>query len=395
MEASHLEMALASLNDLEYFVLHDPSACAMYKQFLAASCPTGRKAHHVDFFKEIAHLEEKEWRMSGSTKRVDQEAYREELLSVFRKYFLPDSTFLLDIPEDWLEKVRENVRANVNLVAFRPAIRMVVKDLAFVYFESFIQSAIFKDYKESVLAPSGLLREDAPRSPREKQRVYKLRNFFGEKVLRDAPAWKRRSLEEQPDHIKEYKLSKKFGERVGVEKTSLLRSEQVEYDADDDDDEGSAEQELVARRHRRLHVFFGDNFEVDDTLFSERMRAQENAELSSGECQKQPEHVNKFRLARFFGQPLPSPQNNLGHDVDGTLSRHSRTRHLHRFFGERMDPAKEARAIAFATQPSHVTSYKLKKIFGESAAHTINFSGGTWPRSSRAKLEKIFGPFDD
>lgn len=33
------------------------------------------------------------------------------------------------------------------------------------------------------------------------------------------------ALKDQPNHIKEYKLSKIFGERVGVEKVSLLDSE--------------------------------------------------------------------------------------------------------------------------------------------------------------------------
>ena len=92
-----------------------------------------------------------------------------------------------------------------------------------------------------------------------------------------------------------------------------------------------------------------------------------------------------------------------------------------------MDPSKEAHAVAFASQPEHVKACTLKKIFGESAAHTINFGtsptprfssctllvffsfysllkidaepcGGTWPKAksqkSRAKLQKFFGPFE-
>jgi hypothetical protein len=42
-----------------------------------------------------------------------------------------------------------------------------------------------------------------------------------------------------------------------------------------------------------------------------------------------------------------------------------------------MDPVKEAHSVAFAYQPDHVKSCTLKKFFGESAAHTINF--GTFP----------------
>jgi hypothetical protein len=87
-----------------------------------------------------------------------------------------------------------------------------------------------------------------------------------------------------------------------------------------------------------------------------------------------------------------------------------------------MDPVKEANSVTFAAQPEHVKACTLKKIFGESAAHTINFGtlmsffypfiqflftlinldvepcGGTWPRArsqkSRAKLERFFGPFE-
>jgi len=135
--------------------------------------------------------------------------------------------------------------------------------------------------------------------------------------------------------------------------------------------------------------FFGDYFEIDDILFSERIRAQDNS-TAVQECQKQPIHVNTYRLARFFGTTPPT-KNEQG-EYDATLSRHSKTGHLNRFFGERMDPEKEATTVTFAAQPLHVKAYKLKQIFGESAAHTISF-GGTWPKS-RAKLEKIFGPFE-
>lgn len=38
-----------------------------------------------------------------------------------------------------------------------------------------------------------------------------------------------------------------------------------------------------------------------------------------------------------------------------------------------MDPEKESTSISFANQPSSIKTYKLKKIFGESAAHTIKF----------------------
>lgn len=223
-------------------------------------------------------------------------------------------------------------------------------------------------------------------------------------------------LGDQPKHIKEYKLSKLFGERVGVEKVGLL-----EENEDDEPNETQAK-----RRDRRLHIFFGDNFEVEETLFNERIQAPRFTSTAK-EFPKQPDHVNTFRLTRFFGERPPTVEDlfqvdgeGSGSDSDDELKEnidepkrlkskslvepkrlHSKSQHLMRFFGERMDPAKEANSVAFAAQPENVKACTLKKIFGESAAHTINFdgpSGGTWPRvkspKSRAKLEKFFGPFE-
>jgi len=272
--------------------------------------------------------------------------------------------------------------------------------------ESFINSAIFKDFKDNALVDVDF--NELPRtSIQEKDSTLKLRKFFGDKSLHTGSSIK--LLGDQPKHIKEYKLSKLFGERVGVEKVSLLEDRQ-------DEEHMPAH---MRRRDRRLHIFFGDHFQVEETLFSERIRAPKFAAMSK-EFPKQPEHVNPFRLTKFFGERPPTVEDLFqfesdasGSDSDGgdpmelvddvsvNKNIHSKSQHLMRFFGERMDPAKEANSVAFASQPEHVKACTLKKIFGESAAHTINFdgpAGGTWPRArsqkTRAKLEKFFGPFE-
>jgi hypothetical protein len=131
---------VANLNDLETYILQDPSACTMYKQYLASTSLDGRKSHHVDFFSDITHMEEQEWLLAQRPKksRAAEEKFKGELMEVYKKYFLVDSVCLLDISGEWLEKVRENLKVHVNVKAFNPAIRLVVRDLAFVYFERYL-----------------------------------------------------------------------------------------------------------------------------------------------------------------------------------------------------------------------------------------------------------------
>lgn len=370
---------VSNFNDLETLVLQHPAACDLYKQYLTSTCIDGRKAHHVDFFSAITHLEEQEWLLVQRPKRsrATEEKFQRELMGVYEKYFLLSSAWLLDISEECLEKVRENLQQHINVKAFHPAIRVVVRDLAFVHFESFTQSPTFKDYKEKS-SHASIIEQN---TPQEKESTSKVSHFFVQKALRDKNEWRRKSLDQQPGHAKEYRTQRKFSVGSEKEKASLLD------DADEIDVEERVDSSLVSRRDRRLHVFFGDYFEIDDILFSERTQAQDG---TVQEYKKQPTHVNTYRLRKFFGTTPPT-KNEQG-EYEAALAIHSKTAHLNRFFGERIDPEKEATSVAFAAQPINVRTYKLKKIFGESAAHTISF-GGTWPRS-RAKLEKIFGPFD-
>jgi len=390
---------IANLNKLESFILHDPTAQSLYQQYLSLSYPGERKANHVPFFSDIVDLGEK-----GNCSRANA-PLRAALYLVFEKYFVEGSSLLLDIPNDRLDQVRRSIQRDLTLAAFKPAIKVVVRDLAFIHMDGFINSAIFRDFKDTV----GVDFSSISKSIHDKDSTHKLRKFFGDTLLHTGSSFK--LMGDQPNHIREYKLSKIFGQRVGVERTALLGEHRVDADHMD---------VQMKRRDRRLHTFFGDNFEVEDELFSARVQVP-NTESLATEFHKQPEHVNTFRLTKFFGERPPTSEAPLyqfdfeesdsddgdvapanGEDIVVAKRLHSQSQHLMRFFGERMDPAKEAHSVAFAYQPDHVKSCTLKKFFGESAAHTINFevdpSGGTWPKAksqkSRAKLEKFFGPFE-
>eukprot|EP00026_Physarum_polycephalum_P005575 Phypoly_transcript_05610.p1 GENE.Phypoly_transcript_05610~~Phypoly_transcript_05610.p1 ORF type:complete len:407 (+),score=51.94 Phypoly_transcript_05610:98-1318(+) len=392
---------IANLNKLESFILHDPTAQGLYQHYLSLSYPGERKANHVPFFVDIVELGEK-----GNCSKANANL-RGQLYLVFEKHFADNSPLLLDIPNDRLEQVRRNIQRDLTLAAFKPAIKAVVRDLAFIYMEGFINSPIFRDFKETLVDVD--FGHISKATVHEKDSTHKLRKFFGEKLLHTGSSFK--LMGDQPNHIKEYKLSKIFGERVGVEKTALLGEHRVDVDL---------VEAKMKRRDRRLHAFFGDNFEVEEELFSARVQVP-TTECCAKEFPKQPDHVNTFRLTKFFGERPPTNEAMFqfdfeesdcddgdgvssanGEDIVVAKRMHSQSQHLMRFFGERMDPAKEAHSVAFAYQPDHVKPCTLKKIFGESAAHTINFEvdpiGGTWPKAkslkSRAKMEKFFGPFE-
>jgi hypothetical protein len=241
---------IANLNKLESFILHDPACQHLYQQYLSLAFPGERIANHIPFFADIVDLGER-----GNCSKAS-ETFKAELYSVFEKYMVADSQLLLDIPNERLDQVRRNIHKDLTLAAFKPAIKVVVRDLAFVHMESFINSAIFKDFKDSADVDFNLPRTTV----QEKDSTLKLRKFFGDKFLHTGSSIK--LLGDQPKHIKEYKLSKLFGERVGVERVALLE--------DQHNEEHMAAH--TRRRDRRLHIFFGDHFQVEDTLFSERIQ---------------------------------------------------------------------------------------------------------------------------
>lgn len=163
---------VANLSDLENFILSDPEACALYKQFLGSQSLDGRKAHHIDFFLDFSRMEEKEWALMHVTKSFSkaQEQFKKELERMHEKYFL-EGPWKLDISQEIVDKVSSNLQIRITLLAFKPAIQVVVRDLVFVHFErylliltsshfyiyipfiSFIQSPAFIEFKGIPTSP--------------------------------------------------------------------------------------------------------------------------------------------------------------------------------------------------------------------------------------------------
>lgn len=134
---------VANLSDLENFILSDPEACALYKQFLGSQSLDGRKAHHIDFFLDFSRMEEKEWALMHVTKSFSkaQEQFKKELERMHEKYFL-EGPWKLDISQEIVDKVSSNLQIRITLLAFKPAIQVVVRDLVFVHFERYISSSL-------------------------------------------------------------------------------------------------------------------------------------------------------------------------------------------------------------------------------------------------------------
>jgi len=171
------------------------------------------------------------------------------------------------------------------------------------------------------------------------------------------------------------------------------------------------------RRSRRLHVFFGGSFPIDEVLYSEKIRPSSFSETSLLQHfhLRQPLHVHPHRLNRFFGERVKdkcveSPMDEREpNEEDSSISgpRVGRTQRIQRFFGERIDPNKEASAVSFANQPAHVKGHRLRKIFGTPPVHNepipeeegdkdeVDQQGPSLETRRAHKLHKFFGKKPD
>lgn len=132
---------IANLTELESFILHDPSAQSLYQQYLELVSLDGRKANHIPFFADIVNLSE---RMSfPNAPAIDY--FRAELCMIYEQYFMEESDLLLDIPQERLAQVRRNIERGVTLIVFKPAIKAVVRELAFIYLDRYELLSFVKD----------------------------------------------------------------------------------------------------------------------------------------------------------------------------------------------------------------------------------------------------------
>lgn len=368
------------LNELQRFVLQNSEALQLYRKFLQESARPSL-VNHIDFYQDLLTIEK-----TQKHSKVERGDHPLTYLNIYTKYFSGnDPQHMLDIKPEIIMEVRENVCKIVSSAAFKAAVYAVIKDLCFESLTNFTNSDLFQECKVFLRTPANTT-EMLNLPPKERDTAVRLRKFFGEQLqTKDAG---RLSFRSQPRHVKSYRLNKRFGERVLLEHT--------ESDTASSGGESPRSPRSVDwRRSRRLHVFFGDSFIVDEVLLSEKLRAPGSSvdeDSKSDTPKEQPDHVNPHRLNRFFGErvnvdiphrhgPVANDETGAedimdtgdmdatGHAADSEApdfinSRFAKNQRIIRFFGERMDPLKEAAYKMFAGQPANVTPLKLKKIFG-------------------------------
>jgi len=425
-------------------VLQDEETLHLYRNYISQSIHPSL-VNHIDFFQDLSSVEK------ATIQPKSNKLLKGEPLSyndIYNKYFLlNEPQHLLEIKQDIIAEVRDNVtKGGFTAQAFKPALLVVVKDLCFSdNLTSFTDSAIFQEFK-SYLSSSNSEVFNLP--AKERNFTLRLRKIFGEKISpQDAAHLRYRT---QPRHVKSFKLNKRFGERVLVEHDEV-KPTTIDNIQDEETLASLFTQSCPGfstewRRSRRLHVFFGDHFEIDDVLFSEKIRAPLEEVNNGNEVDetknitKQPDHVHPHRLNRFFGERVPRENTkNSGGSATGDSddlsaeqhhmdtddkepdlkdeseideqppppsflsSRSSKTQRIMRFFGERMDPIAEASHKSFADQPANVRPLKLKKIFGTPSAgvgansdtmegSNVHGESGASKKTKRAhKLHKFFG----
>jgi len=291
---------------------------------------------------------------------------------IYQKYFHQEGESLLEVKKEVLEKVREDVEHG-NTLNFEPTIKLVIRDLAFVHFNGLWESEVFKHYRET-MSSDGISNS---KKHREKARLQK---FFGEEV-NDSDA-KRLNYRAQPGHVKRYRLDRIFGEKPSIDYVPDITDENEEEDEEIVRVRARRAMSAVEwRKSRRLHVFFGAPFPIEEVVYSEKVRSSSViGDFITRPLRRQPTHVHPHRLNRFFGERVKDRNDNslesemvvsdegddqkLGYSNTCHGPRYPRTLRIQRFFGERMDPKKEASTVSFADQPPHVKGHRLRKIFG-------------------------------
>jgi len=380
-------------------LFRDHDALLMYRQYLHQSTQPAL-AFHIDFFVDMMEVEDS---MEDEHMRLEQ---------IYNKYFHHEGECILEVRKDVLEKVREEVEKG-KIYTFEPAIKVVVRDLAFSHFNGFWECEEFKHHRET--RPGSI-----PNTRKQREKAH-LAKFFGEEI--DESDAKRVAFRAQPGHVKRYRLDRIFGEKSAIDYVTDLNGPSMMAQDEEEETEGGSEAVRVRprraastvewKRCRRLHVFFGDSFPVDEVVYSEKVRSTSVIdEIITRKLRRQPIHVHPHRLNRFFGERVVPNENESVEEGDKQGSGHStsrgprypRTQRIQRFFGERMDPDKEASTVSFADQPPHVKSHRLRRIFGtppvsnkdtfmeEDVMEVETNNQGRTPEMKRAhKLHRFFG----
>jgi hypothetical protein len=410
------------LNELQAYVLRDSDALQLYRQYLAQSARPSL-VNHIDFYQDLLALEK-----VPQQPKLEQEDTPITYMDIYTKYFSGSNPeHMLNIRPEIIQKVRDNINKVGNASVFKSSLWAVIKELCFENLTNFTDSDTFQEFK-NYLRVASATDEVLNLAPKERNKTVRLRKFFGEPLSpNDA---RRLSYRSQPSHVKTYRLNKRFGERVALE-----HNEPVETAQASPRDKSTRWSLPEWRTSRRLQVFFGKSFVVEDVLFSERIRAPydyvHKLIFPEDSFPTQPSNVHPHRLNRFFGERVQNntSQRDTTFDSDDSISdqlelgdeelesfdtedcaratnpsfissRLPQNQRIRRFFGERMDPNTEATYKTFAGQPANVTPLKLKKIFGTTEAavaiavtdsSNANPSGPTTITRRAHKLHKFFG----
>lgn len=127
---SYMRLALAPQRTSFSFLreldpmFRDHEAMAMYRDYLLRQTNQPSLAYHIDFFEEMSELE---------AVVEEEEEEEERMAEIYHKYFHEDGECLLEVKKEIIEKIRGDVE-RAREVSFEPAIKMVVRDLAFAHF---------------------------------------------------------------------------------------------------------------------------------------------------------------------------------------------------------------------------------------------------------------------
>ncbi len=171
------------------------------------------------------------------------------------------------------------------------------------------------------------------------------------------------ALADQPSHVRSYKVNWLLGERVLTQSEDSVVPEKEEDEFDKEKDERE-------RRHR-LHKKFGQRFDVDEVLYSEKMRLPleeiERRAREKVDPETQPGNIRKDKINRFFGEriTLDMDEKETGEGSSKYATEPQRLFKVKKLLGENIDVKAASESVSLAEQPSHIKSGKVNSLFGE------------------------------
>eukprot|EP01119_Soliformovum_irregulare_P011102 TRINITY_DN2758_c1_g1_i1.p1 TRINITY_DN2758_c1_g1~~TRINITY_DN2758_c1_g1_i1.p1 ORF type:complete len:936 (-),score=248.64 TRINITY_DN2758_c1_g1_i1:31-2838(-) len=186
----------------------------------------------------------------------------------------------------------------------------------------------------------------------DSQSSAKLEQFFGE--MTDG----RLNFAVQPAHVKPHRIHKKFGEMMPAEAQTMR----------DPSTRRTESKPIEVRRDRKLHVFFGQDFDVSQVSYTERMRSDLSIpvpEQPDRPPELQPATVSAMKINKMMGTRVELPRRPWNSAIVIDPERRSEQK-ARRILGEGVH-LSDGHGVAYADQPETVSSAKLDKFFGEAS----------------------------